>query len=179
METRIMQGSEAESLGQTEKWTLLSPFLRRFGKEALSYATLQSGMEYYVTPMGYVAFTSVTHPVFSRKGTRIVLSDPLCAEADLPRMLRGFLEFAPRAAFAVVSERCAAVLRELGCKANCIGYEPEIPIQTYNTQGNWKELDLIKRARNEAKREGILIREETPETLDQKGLAAVSAKWIG
>ena len=126
MQTRIIQGTEAKSIGQQEKWSLLSPFLRRYGKEALAYATLQQGMEYFVSLTGYLAFTSVTHPVFARQGRRMVLSDPICAEADLPRLLREFLDFAPQAAFVVISERCAAVLRELGFKANCIGYEPEL-----------------------------------------------------
>jgi len=178
METRIIQGPEAKSLGQKEKWALLSPFLRRYGKEALSYATLQEGMEYFINPTGYLAFTSVTHPVFARKGRRIVLSDPMCAVEDLPRLVRAFLDFAPQAAFVVVSETCAALLRELGFKANCVGYEPEIPIQAYNTQGNWKELDLIKRARNEAKREGIVIREEAIEKVSRAQLDEVSSKWI-
>src|SRR5437868_3214863 len=160
METRIILGSEAKSLGPAEKWTLLSTFLRQYGAEALSYATLQEGMEYFINPTGFIAFTTVTHKVFARRGVRVALSDPICAPEDLPQLLRRFVEFAGRAAFAVVSERCAGVLREMGFKANCIGYEPEIPVQTYNFQGNWKELDLIKRARNEAKREGIVIREE-------------------
>lgn len=179
MQTRIIQGPEAKALGRHEKWTLLSPFLKRFGKEALSYATLQDGMEYFVHPAGYLAFTSVRHPVFARQGCRIVLSDPICAPEDLPRLVRNFLEFAPRAAFAVVSELCATALREQGLKANCIGYEPELPIQTYNTQGNWKELDLIKRARNEARREGITIREEGIERVDPAQLDEVSRRWIG
>ena len=178
MQTRIIQGTEAKSLRQAEKWALLSPFLRRHGQEALAYATLQEGLEYFIHPTGYLAFTSVTHPVFARQGRRIVLSDPLCAEEDLPGLVRAFLNFAPRAAFVVVSERCAAVLRGLGFKANCVGYEPEIPLQTYSTQGNWKELDLIKRARNEAKREGIVIREEAIERVSRKQLDEVSGKWI-
>ena len=157
---------------------MLSPALRRHGREALSYATLQEGMEYFVSPMGYLAFTSVQHPVFAPKGRKIVLSDPLCSAEDLPRLVQHFLEFAPRAVFAVVSERCTALLREMGFKANCLGYEPEIPIQAYNTQGNWKELDLIKRGRNEAKREGIVIREEAIEKVSRTQLAEVSARWI-
>jgi lysylphosphatidylglycerol synthetase-like protein (DUF2156 family) len=180
MQNRIIQGTDARTIGQQEKWSLLSPFLRRYGKEALAYATLQEGMEYFIHPTGYLAFTSVTHPVFARKGRRMVLSDPICAEHDLPHLVRAFLEFAPRAAFVVVSERCAAVLRDLGFKANCIGYEPELPIQSYKTQGNWKELDLIKRARNEARREGIVIREE--ESIDKVSRAQldeVSTRWIG
>lgn len=179
MQNRIIQGQEAKSFGQKEKWTLLSPFLRNYGREALSYATMQEGMEYFVHPTGYVAFTTVKHPVFARNGRRIVLSDPICAEEDLPVLVRAFLDFAPQTAFAVVSERCASVMRELGFKANTVGYEPEIPIQTYNTLGNWKELDLIKRARNEAKREGIIIREESNvEKVSKTQLNEVSGKWI-
>jgi len=178
MQTKIIQGAEAKSFGRQEKWTLLSPFLKRYGNQALSYATLQEGMEYFVHPTGYIAFTSVIHPVFARQGRRIVLSEPVCAEEDLPGLVRAFLEFAPRAAFVVASERCAEVLRRLGFKANCIGCEVEIPVQTYNTLGNWKELDLIKRARNEAKREGIVIREEIIDNVNKRQLDEVSGKWI-
>jgi phosphatidylglycerol lysyltransferase len=178
MQTRIIQGAEATSLGREEKWRLLSPFVKRYGDQALSYATLQEGMEYFVHPTGYVAFASVIHPVFARRGRRIVLSDPLCAEEDLPGLVRAFLDFAPHAAFVVVSERCATVLRGMGFKANCVGYESEVPVQTYNTQGNWKELDLVKRARNEAKREGIVIREETIEKVSRKQLDEVTGRWI-
>ncbi len=179
METRIIQGPEAKSLSQAEKWTMLSPFLRRHGGEALAYATLQEGMDYFVSPMGFIAFTTVVHPVFARRGVKVGLSDPLCAPEDLPELLRRFGEFAPRAAFAVVSERCAAALRSLGQKVNCVGYEPEIPVQTYNTLGNWKELDLIKRARNEAKREGIVIREDPIGQVNRHELEEVSTTWIG
>jgi lysylphosphatidylglycerol synthetase-like protein (DUF2156 family) len=71
------------------------------------------------------------------------------------------------------------VLHGLKFKVNCIGCEAELPIQAYNTKGNWKELDMIKRARNEAKREGIVIREEIIENVNPAQLAAVSNKWIG
>ena len=162
-----------------EKWELLGPFLLKHGREALSYATLQQGMEYFICPLGYIAFTSVTHPVFARKTRRMVLSDPLCAPEDLRELVRQFLEFAPGCAFVVVSEQCAGVLRELGFRANCLGYEPELPIQTYNTKGNWKELDLIKRARNEAKREGIVIREASIENINREELDDLTRRWIG
>lgn len=38
---------------------------------------------------------------------------------------------------------------------------------------------MIKRARNEARREAVVIREEAGASLDQQALAAISAKWIG
>jgi lysylphosphatidylglycerol synthetase-like protein (DUF2156 family) len=178
MQTRTILGAEAKSLERAQKWALLSPFLKRHGKEALAYATLQEGMEYFIHPTGYLAFISVTHRVLARQVRRIVLSDPLCADEDLPQLLRAFHEFAPHAAFVVVSERCAGVLRQMGFKANCIGCESELPIQTYNTRGNWKELDLIKRARNEARREGIVIREEIIEKVNRKQLDEVTDRWI-
>src|SRR5258705_225177 len=179
MVTQIIEGAAAKSLGQREKWNLLSPFLKRYGREALAYATLQEGMEYFVNEDGYAAYTSVSHPVFARKTKKIVLSDPVCAPENYTRFVRHFLEHFPRAAFAVISEHCAETLRSMGFKVNCIGYEPELAIQTYNTKGNWKELDLIKRGRNEAKREGIVIREEKIESVNRDELNALSAQWIG
>jgi lysylphosphatidylglycerol synthetase-like protein (DUF2156 family) len=177
MPFRIIEGVAARSLGQNEKWALLSPFLRAHGREALSYATLQSGMEYFIDDCGYIAYTTVKHPVFAPRPKKIAFSDPVCAVADYSRLIGNFLSVHPRAMFAVVSEPCAEALRSLKFKVNCIGFEPELPIQTYNTKGNWKELDLVKRSRNEAKREGITIREWRAEQVDLKELAAVSDKW--
>jgi hypothetical protein len=72
MGTRIIEGREARMLGRAEKWQLLSPLLRRYGGEALAYATLQDGMEYFIHPAGFVAFITVIHPVFARRGVRVV-----------------------------------------------------------------------------------------------------------
>jgi len=179
MAFKIIESAAAQALGQKEKWLLLSPFLRKHGREALSYATLQAGMEYFIDDCGYIAYTTVRHPVFARQPKRIAFSDPVCAPEDYERIIRNFLSVNPRAVFGCISEPCADVLRRLGFKANCLGYEVELPIQTYNTKGNWKELDLIKRARNEAKREGIVIREENIENVNREQLNAVSAGWIG
>jgi lysylphosphatidylglycerol synthetase-like protein (DUF2156 family) len=176
---RIVEAAAAQSLGPGEKWELLSPFLKRHGREALAYPTLQAGMEYFVDDCGYIAYVTARHPVFARQPKQIVFSDPVCAQQDYPKIIRHFLSTRPRAVFTCVSEPCAEVLHGMKFKVNCIGGEAELPIQTYNTKGNWKELDMIKRARNEAKREGITIREETIENVDHEQLAAVSSKWIG
>ena len=177
---RIIEGDGARRLGREEKWELLSPFLMQHGREGIAYATLQAGMEYFIGETGYIAYTRVQHPLFARQPKRIAFSDPICAPGDLPTLLRSFLARDGRAAFCVISEECAEVLRPMGFKVNCIGSEPLLPIQTYNTKGNWKELDLIKRARNEARREGIKIREEDGASLNhhQRELKALSAKWI-
>ena len=161
-----------------KKWEALGGHFNRHGREALAFATLQEGMEYFVHELGYLAFNTVVHPVFARKPKCIVLSDPVCARADLPALVKAFLEKHPRAVFAVASEACAEVLRPLGFKANCVGYEPELPVQSYNTLGNWKELDMIKRARNEAKRRGVQIREVDISQIPRESLENISSGWI-
>lgn len=177
--TRSITGHEASTLDPASKWAMLAPFIRRNGRDALSYATLQQGMEYFVhDDLGYIAFTTATHPVFARQPKRIVLADPVCTEENVEALVRAFLHEHPRAVFGVISERCAGVLRPLGFKANCVGYEPELPVQTYNTNGNWKDLDLIKRARNEARREGITIREVDIASVPAGQLHALSQNWI-
>lgn len=175
---RTIEGPEATALGVAEKWALLSPHLTCHGGAALGYATLQAGMEYFLTDHGYIAYTTVRHPVFAPRTKKIPLSDPVCAPADLPRLVEEFLSVNPRAAFTCISEACARALREMGFKANCVGYECTLPVQTYNTKGNWKELDLIKRGRNEARREGLTIREENIASVNHAELQAVSERWI-
>jgi Uncharacterized conserved protein len=179
MKPRIIEGAEAKALGQKEKWELLSPFLKQHGREALSYSTLQAGMEYFVTDRGYISYTTIQHPVFSPKPKKIAFSDPVCSDADRPQLVREFIKVNPRVVFSCISEPFAEFLHENRFKVNCLGAEVELPVQNYNTQGNWKELDLIKRARNEAKREGIVIREETIENVNREQLSAVSSRWIG
>src|ERR1044071_1559207 len=178
MATRILEGADARSLPREEKWKLLSRFLKEHGTQSLAYATLQEGMEYFIDDCGYIAYTSIYHPVFARRTKKIALSDPVCAPENYATIVERFVRHHPSAVFAVISEKFAEVLRSLRFKVNCIGYESELPIQSYNTQGNWKELDLIKRARNEAKREGITIREEQPGSLDPKVLNDISSRWI-
>jgi lysylphosphatidylglycerol synthetase-like protein (DUF2156 family) len=166
------------ALSRREKWELLSPHLRRHGREALSYATLQGGMEYFVDALGYIAYNTVRHPILARRPRRIVFSDPICDRNDLQILLKRFLADCPFSSFGVISEFCAEMLRDMGFKVNSVGYEPELHIPTYNTLGDWKSLDLIKRARNEAKREGITIREEPIENLNPAELKAVCSNWI-
>src|SRR4026209_789421 len=111
MTSRTITGAEAKALGTREKWALLSPHLKRHGREALAYATLQEGMEYFVDDCGYIAFITVRHPVLARQGRRIALSDPICAPENRTALIQKFLADHRQAAFAVISEQCAEVLR--------------------------------------------------------------------
>jgi alpha-beta hydrolase superfamily lysophospholipase len=175
---RVIEGAAAKRFTRQEKEEWLLPFVRRYGTQALSYATMQEGLEYFITDKGFIGYSSIVHSVFAPKGRCITLEDPLCDPADWPELVRGFLEWNPRAAYFVISEAFAGFLREQGFKANCIGPEMELPIATYPTEGNWKELDLIKRARNEAKRKGVTIREVAIETIPAEQIQKASAIWM-
>src|SRR5437016_12348407 len=107
MATRIFEGVAAKHLGQKEKWEMLSPFLKQHGREALAYATLQEGMEYFVTDYGYIAYNTVRHPVFARKPKKICFSDPVCAPGDVKKIVGEFLAVNPRVTFASGPEACA------------------------------------------------------------------------
>jgi alpha-beta hydrolase superfamily lysophospholipase len=174
----IIEGAAARNMSLAQKWALLSPVLTAHGHEPLAYATLQAGMEYFIDELGYVAYTTVQHPVLARRPRKITLSEPICAPENLRPLLKKFLAVNPGVALGQISEECAKVVRELGFKVNCLGYEPVIDLQNYNTKGNWKDLDLIKRARNEARRENLVIREEQGAQLHKEQLTELSRKWI-
>jgi lysylphosphatidylglycerol synthetase-like protein (DUF2156 family) len=179
MVARIIEGEEVRRLEGKVKWDLLSPHLKQHGGNAFSYATLQEGMEYFLdTSRGYIAYATITHPVFAPCSKRIVLGDPVCSLEDASSLVDDFLTFGKKPVFAVIGERVAELLREKGFKVNCIGFEPEIPLQEYNFQGNWKDLDVIKRARNEAKKGGLIVREENISLVDRRSLESISKEWL-
>lgn len=180
MNVRVIEGVEAETFDRTRKWAELSPYLRQHGREALSYASLQDGMEYFVIDgVGYIAYVSIRHPIFAPSGMKMVLVDPVCAVDRYELVVRSFMKHCKRIAFAPASEELGYAIRGLGFKFVCIGYEPVIPIQTYNVDGNWRELDMIRRARNQARRDGITVREEREiGRVDVAGLEEVSKRWL-
>lgn len=175
---QIIQRENARKLTRNEKWELLSGFLQQHGREALAYATLQDNMEYFIDEHGYIAFVSIRHPIFAPQGKCIALSDPLAAVANYPKILKNFLKTYPSAAFMYISEACADALKQMGFRVNTLGIDSILPIQIYNSQGDWKELDLIKRARNEAKREKIRIEEVNIEDIDSAELNSLTEKWL-
>jgi phosphatidylglycerol lysyltransferase len=180
MTARIIEGREAKNLEFKVKWSLLSPYLKQYSTQAFSYATLQEGMEYFVLDnVGYVAFNTINHPAFARKPKRIVLGDPICSGRNIDCLTDAFLDFSDRkAVFTIISGDFADFIRKKSFKVNSLGYEPEMHIQTYNFKGNWKELDVIKRAKKEKEREGIEIKEQRVDEVDKKSLERVSRQWL-
>jgi len=187
MSFEIIEGEGASNLSDEQKWEKLGGYLQKHGRNAFSYATLQKGMEYFIDDsMGYVAYSSVKHPIFAPKGKKIVLGDPVCSRDKVSDLTDCFLENCGEPVFTVVSESCAESLRGLDFKINSIGYEPVLDVQNYNTKGDWKKLDAIRRARNQILKkdrkgkvleEKVKITEEDVEKISRADLEKVSKSW--
>ena len=142
------------------KFEILSPYLRRHGNSSMSYATLQDGLSYFlVEDIGYISFVYVKHFVFARRGMHIIFGNPVCDKNNYKLMIELFLSKCPHICFCPVDEECANTLRSMNFKANCVGYDPILSIQSYKTEGNWKELENIRRARNEIAKNNIVVKE--------------------
>jgi len=174
----LIESDNARNLEDSVKWDLLSNYLSSYGNGAFSYATLQKGVEYFLTDVGYIAYTTVRHSVFAPRTKQIVLGDPVTSDENKTRITEEFIQRGFNPVLTVISEKCAESLKDLDFKVNCIGYEPEIPIQTYNTKGNWDELNYIRRARNMIKKNKIKIFESDPANIDLESLNHVSRLWL-
>ena len=179
MATRTLNCSLERGLESKFKEKNLLPILKQYGRGAFSYATLQDGMDYFIDEdMGYISYVKEKHPIFAPRGKSIVLGEPISSEEDKPKILRKFLEKNPQSIFIPVSEYFGHTLQEEGFKVNCVGHEPILRVDEYNTKGNWKELDSIKRARNEVKRNNIRIEEVSMNEISRKSLEQISDNWL-
>lgn len=106
------------------------------------------------------------------------MGDPISSQNDFKQITANFLNYYRKPFLTFLSEKGAEAIRELGFKINCMGVEPEIKIQDYNTKGDWKELDMIRRARNEAKRNNITIEEIGMEKIARSEFEELSKGWL-
>ncbi len=176
----FVEGEEARTWSREAKWEVLGPYLRRWGWEGFSYATLQDGFEYLVVDgVGYLAYDTVRHPVLAPRDIRAVFCSPICAPEHAPMLVARLLEHGGRACLAPVSEEVARALRPLGFRCVSVGEEPLVPLQTYPLDGDWRDHDLVRRARNEMRRQGVVIR-EVPDlsAVDREALDRITRGWL-
>lgn len=176
----LLEGAASRSLDRERKWEILGPHLRRWGWEGFSYATLQDGFDYLVVEgVGYVAYDSVRHPVLAPRGIRAVFCSPICAPEDAPGLIERLSEGGRRVCLAPVSEEVARVLRPMGFRCVSVGQEVLLPLRTYPLEGDWKGRDLVRRARNEARRASVSI-EEVPDlsAVDRPSVDQVTRVWM-
>jgi hypothetical protein len=148
------KGEAARDPLREEKWRLLSPNLQRARREALAVCTLAARCMFVISsiPLGI----SATRPSIIPAGAHtaaITLSDPFATAENLSRLIDGFLKDKPPRLFSVILRTAVRVCARGGFKSNCIGYGTgTCRSETYNTQ-EMEKAGLVKRARNEAKRE--------------------------
>jgi len=176
----FVEGEAARSWSRQARWEVLGPYLRRFGGEGFSYATLQDGFDYLVVEgVGYLAYHTVFHPVLAPRGIRAVFCSPVCATEDAPLLVHRLLEHGGRVCLAPIREEVARLLRPMGFRCVSVGEEPLVPVQTYPLEGDWREHDLVRRACNEARREGLEIREVSDlSAVDREALDRVTRVWL-
>lgn len=176
----FLEGEAARAWSREAKWEVLGPYLRRWGWEGFSYATLQDGFDYLIVEgVGYLAYDTVRHPVLAPRGIRAVFCSPICAPEAAPLLVERLLAHGRRVCLAPVSARAARALRPLGFRCVSVGEEPLVPLKTYPLEGDWRAHDLIRRAWNEVRRHGIVIR-EVPDlsAVDRGALDRVTRVWL-
>jgi lysylphosphatidylglycerol synthetase-like protein (DUF2156 family) len=157
---------------------LLGQDLRRryvleFGSQSNAYFHFQEGLrQFHLPDTGFLSYhleTSWGRPV------PMVFLKPLCAEADLPRLLGAFLrEYGP-AIFMGVDARTASVLGDLGLSVNEFGVEFTLPLQTHAVAG--RGMRHLRTIRHLGTR-GVEVQELTPDQVCLDEVLRLSARWL-
>jgi phosphatidylglycerol lysyltransferase len=146
-------------------------YLKQFGSHCMAYSTLQPAMDYFDLPgVGYLAY--MTHA-----RTRFVLAEPICAEADRPRLIGEALREHPDTCFVQVRQPTAKILHEgFGFYATHGGIESGLDLQTWESKGNKKQ--ILRSALNQAREKGICISEPSEGSVTTEDFAKASARWL-
>lgn len=182
MKIKIFEGKDSKRLTKSEKESIFLPYIQKYGNQAFSYATLQENMDYaLIEDVGFVAYRKRWHPAFAPLGRRVTLGDIVCNPKHRENALEKLhKKLGKRFLWTIASEEFSSELRKSGYKLNSVGYEPEIHIQEYPWEGGGK-FQISRRARNEAQREGVEIKEECLEDLSKEELfrlKEVSDSWL-
>ena len=142
-------------------------YIRTYGSHCMSFSTIQPGMEFFDVPnKGFIAFKK-------RWGSQMVLSDPICHEDDREAVISAYLEKYPNSAFIQITEPIARLIHEkFGFYATQFGIETVIDLEKWRISGKKKQ--ILRTSINQAKKRGIVIRENPEETRHHE----LSKEWI-
>ncbi len=146
------------------------------GYNGLALLTLYDGWRYFEPSDidGFVAFEL-------HRRTAVACGDPVCAEADLPELLRRFADYCGgrgwRFTFVGASARVGKVAHELGLKAVKVGEEPFFDLSKHSLSG--RAAKKARSAINLARRTGIIVQEYTHASpaIDSE-IEAISKEWL-
>jgi phosphatidylglycerol lysyltransferase len=156
----------------------LIPYLEKYGSHCMAYTSLEPGMEYFlVDGMGYIAFISYRHWLWSRAERQIVLADPVCDEKNYDKIVALFIRKYPNAIFVQSSKMLAQVIDLQGYQVNQFGIETEIPVANFELAG--KQRAKLRQWRNKCQREGVIIDEKAiGDCQNLAEIKALSLQWL-
>lgn len=144
----------------------------------MAYTSLEPMMEYFVVDeVGYIAYISYKHWLWTRKERQIVLADPVCDKKNYKKIIQLFLKKHPNVMFVQGSRELAEVLNQEGLQVNLFGIETEIPLVDFDLKG--KHRAKLRQWRNKCQREGVLIKEQAiDECEDLDEIKLLSSQWL-
>ena len=148
-------------------------YLEQFGRHAIAFSTLQSGMQYIDVPnVGYVAFKNVG----TIGSTSFILGDPLCSKENLSIILDHIQDQLRDPIFIQVSKATAAALVRRGFYVNQLGIETTLNLAAWDLRGSKKQ--NLRTPLNRMKRQGVCIKEVDRTALNQAVVQRVSDEWL-
>lgn len=146
------------------------------GYNGLGLLTLYDGWRYFEPSDldGFIAFEL-------HRGTAVACGDPVCAESELPEMLRRFAEYCSgrgwRFTFVGASARVGKVAAGLGFRAVKVGEEPFFDLAQHSLSG--KGAKKARSAINLARRSGIAVEEYTqPTPAVDAEIEEIAHEWL-
>ncbi|RVU84562.1 DUF2156 domain-containing protein [Leucothrix sargassi] len=156
----------------------LRHYLTQYGSSCMSYSTLQDELEHFILEgIGYIAYLPFKHLLWSFRGHRIVIGNPVCDPANYQLILDAFLKESDRAIFVHIDEACGDALSVLGVQVNGFGIETELPCNDFDLAG--KKRAKLRQWRNKCQRENVIIKEEPIESFDDLNIVkGISDAWL-
>ena len=150
--------------------------LETYGYNGLGLLTLYDGWRYFEPSdiEGFIAFEL-------HRGTAVACGDPVCAEADLPVLMRRFAEYCSgrgwRFTFVGASARVGKVAAALGFRAVKVGEEPFFDLAQHSLSGRGAK--KARSAINLARRSGITVEEYTrPSPAVDAEIEEIADEWL-
>lgn len=142
-------------------------YMRKYGSHCMSFSTLQPNMKFFDMPgKGFIAY-------MQKWGNQMVLSDPICRPEDREALIGAFLAKFKRTGFIQITEPVARLIHErFGFYTTQFGIETVIDLESWNLSGKKKQ--ILRTSLNQARKKGIVIRENPEETRHHE----LSQKWI-
>lgn len=142
-------------------------YMRKYGSHCMSFSTLQPGMKFFDVPgKGFIAY-------MRKWGNQMVLSDPICHPDDREALLDAFLARFKRSGFVQITEPVARIIRErYGFYTTQFGIETVLDLENWSLSGKKKQ--ILRTSLNQARKRGIVIRENPEETRHHE----LSREWM-